>query len=105
MKGTWSIIDASQYPSVPGVHDLGALLELAQGTLLLVVLRAAECWTPAATSIDASIVLREGTIRVELVSGAAHMLDDQNDLLRAESIAALVNVGGDLATVLVLPDG
>jgi hypothetical protein len=104
MKRTWSIIEASQYPSVPGVHDLGTPLELAEGSLLFVVLRAAESWIPKPTSIDASLFRRNGTLRVELGEGATDTLDDDKDLLRADSIAALVNVGASLASAIVFVD-
>ena len=42
----WSLIDASQFAGLPGVHDLGTLLGVTTGSLLLVILRAAERWVP-----------------------------------------------------------
>jgi hypothetical protein len=40
------LIDTSHLAGLPGMHDLGALLGVTAGFLLLVILRAAERWVP-----------------------------------------------------------
>jgi hypothetical protein len=105
MERMWSAIEASEYPQAPGVHDLGAVLDLTVGSLLLVVLRAAERWTPnTPLPVDAALVRRHGRIRVQFADDTTVTMDDHETLLHARSVRALVNVGADLATVLLFSE-
>ena len=102
----WSLIETSQFAGLPGVHDLGTLLGLTTGSLLLVILRAAERWVPDEDRAGetSAIVRREGHVLVERADGSSHtMKDDVLQLVVNPSpLAAVVNVGTELAEVLVI---
>ncbi len=101
----WSLIDASQFAGLPGVDDLGTLLGVTTGSLLLVILRAAERWVPGEERVGvvSAIVRREGHVLVERADGSSHTLKDDVELITNPwSLAAVVNVGTELAEVLVI---
>jgi hypothetical protein len=101
----WSLIDAAQFAGLPGVHDLGTLLGVTTGSLLLVILRAAERWVPGEDRLGekSAIVRREGHVLVERTDGSSHTLKDDVELITNPwSLAAAVNVGTELAEVLVI---
>jgi hypothetical protein len=101
----WSLIDASQFAGLPGVHDLGTLLGVTTGSLLLVILRAAERWVPGEDTLGekSAIVRREGHVLVERTDGSSHTLKDDVELIANPwSLAAVVNVDTELAEVLVI---
>jgi len=101
----WSLIETSQLAGLPGVHDLGTLLGVTTGSLLLVILRAAERWVPDETTLGetSAIVHREGHVLVERADGSSHTLNDDIQLIANPSpLAAVVNVGTELAEVLVI---
>ena len=101
----WSMIEASQFAGLPGVHDLGTLLGVTTGSLLLVILRAAERWVPDEDTLGetSAIVRREGHVLVERADGSSHTLKDDVRLIANPSpLAAVVNVGTELAEVLVI---
>jgi hypothetical protein len=101
----WSLIDASQFAGLRGVHDLGTLLGVTTGSLLLVILRAAERWVPGEERLreQSAIVRREGHVLVERTDGSSHTLKDGVELItNPRSLAAVVNVGTELAQALVI---
>jgi len=101
----WSLIDAPQFAELPGVHDLGTLLGVTTGSLLLVILRAAERWVPDGDGLGETsvIVRREGHVLVERADGSSHTLKDDVELIANPwPLAAVVNVGTELAEVLVI---
>jgi hypothetical protein len=102
----WTIVETDGLQQTPGAHDIGALLEIADGTMLLVILRAAERWGPDRDTITdvTAILRREGQIVVELTDGSTQPLDAERDSFTAgrRSPAGIVNVGTGLAKVLVI---
>jgi hypothetical protein len=100
----WSLIETSQFAGLPGVHDLGALLGVTTGSLLLVILRAAERWVPGEDRAGetSAIVRREGHVLVERADGSSHAQDDVRLIANLSPLAAVVNVGTELAEVLVI---
>jgi hypothetical protein len=101
----WLRIETSQFVGLPGVHDLGALLGVTTGSLLLVILRAAERWAPDEDRFGetSAIVHREGHVLVERADGSSHTLkDDVHLIVNPSPLAAVVNVGIELAEVLVI---
>jgi hypothetical protein len=101
----WSLIDTSHLAGLPGVHDLGTLLGVTTGSLLLVILRAAERWVPDDDRLweKSAIVRREGHVLVERADGSSHRLKDDLELITNPwPLAAIVNVGTELAEVLVI---
>src|ERR1700720_4531300 len=42
----WTIVDTAGIEQTPGAHDIGAPLGIAEGTMVLVILRAGERWAP-----------------------------------------------------------
>ena len=100
----WSLIDAPQFAELPGVHDLGTLLGVTTGSLLLVILRAAERWVPDEDRLGetSAIVRREGHVLVERADGSSHTLKDVQLIANPWPLAAVVNVGTELAEVLVI---
>jgi hypothetical protein len=73
----WSLIETSQFAALPGVHDLGTLLGVTTGSLLLVILRAAERWVPDEGRLGETsvIVRREGHVLVERADDSSHTLE------------------------------
>src|SRR5438270_12761871 len=60
----WAILDTSCYSWKPGVHDIGAALDLTSATMLLLVLRAAESWAPKSEDVTQpdAVICREGRV-------------------------------------------
>jgi len=100
----WSLIDTSQFAGLPGVHDLGTLLGVTTGPLLLVILRAAERWVPDEDRLGETsvIVRRQGHVLVERADGSSHTLKDDGQLIANPWSTVIVNVGTELAEVLVI---
>jgi hypothetical protein len=102
----WTIVETAGIQQTPGAHDIGAPLGLAEGTIVLVILRAAERWAPRRdTMTDVTAILRqEGQMRVELTDGSTQPLDARRDWSSTAdgSPAGVVNVGSDLAKALVI---
>jgi len=100
----WSLIDASQLAREPGAYDLGALLGITTGSVWLVILRAAERWVPGDDMLgeESAIVRREGHVLVEHADGSSHTLNDGLELATNPGLAAVVNVGTELAELLVV---
>lgn len=42
----WTIVEMAGLQQTPGEHDIGKPLGIAEGAIVLVILRAAERWTP-----------------------------------------------------------
>ena len=104
----WSLTNTSQFAGTPGVHDLGASLGVTTRSLWLVILRAAERWVPDGNTLagDTVIVCREGRALVELADGSTHILNDETTLVPVPGrFAAIVNVGVQVAEVLVISPG
>jgi hypothetical protein len=81
------------------------LLGVTKGSLLLVILRAAERWVPDEDRLgeQSAIVRREGHVLVERTDGSSHTLKDDVEVITNPcSVAAVVNVGTELAEVLVI---
>jgi len=73
-----------------------------------VILRAAERWVPDGNTLagDTVIVCREGRALVELADGSTHILNDETTLVPVPGrFAAIVNVGVQVAEVLVISPG
>jgi len=102
----WTIIETAAIQQTPGAHDLGTPLGVADGTIVLVILRAAERWAPKRdTTTDVSAILhREGEMVVELTDGSTEPLDAQRDwsTTTSRSLAGIVNTGSGLAKALVI---
>ena len=73
----WTIVETAGIQQTPGAHDIGAPLGIAEGTMVLVILRAAERWAPGRDTItDVTAILRqEGRMLVELADGSTQPLD------------------------------
>jgi hypothetical protein len=102
----WTIVETAGIQETPGAHDIGAPLGIAEGTMVLVILRAAERWAPGRDTItDVTAILRpEGQMLVELTDGSTQPLDARRDWSTTadSSLAGVVNVGSDLAKALVI---
>ena len=102
----WTIVETAGVQQTPGAHDLGAALGVAEGTIVLVVLRAAERWAPNAEAMTDgyAILRREGRMLVELSDGATQPLDEEREwsTTAQHSLAGVVNVGVGLAKALVI---
>ena len=102
----WTIVETAGIQETPGAHDIGAPLGIAEETMVLVILRAAERWAPGRDTItDVTAILRqEGQRLVELADDSTQPLDAQRDWSTTadSSLAGVVNVGSDLAKALVI---
>lgn len=102
----WSIVETTGIQHTPGVHDIGAPLGIAEGTIVLVILRAAERWAPGRDTVAnfTAILHHEGRLLVELDDGSTHPLNAERDRCATadRSLAGLVNVGDGLARALVI---
>ncbi len=102
----WTILDTAGIQDAPGAHDIGVPLGIAEGTIMLVILRAAERWAPndeTSTAVTA-IIGREGQMLVELSDGSTQRLDAGRDWSAGpeRSVAGVVNLGIGLAKALVI---
>jgi hypothetical protein len=102
----WTIVETAGIQDTPGAHDIGTPLGLAEGTMVLVILRAAERWTPARDTItDVTAILhREGQMLVELADSSTQPLDAERDWSTTadRSLSGVVNIGTGLAKALVI---
>jgi hypothetical protein len=102
----WTIVETAGIQQTPGAHDIGTPLGISDGTIMLVILRAAERWAPGRDTItDVTAILRqEGQMLVELTDGSTQPLDARRDWSTTadSSLAGVVNVGSDLAKALVI---
>jgi hypothetical protein len=100
----WTVLDTACYADKPGVHDIGARLGVTTNTMLLVILHAAERWVPhKVLTADTAIIRRRGRILVEFADGSTRKYHDDAQLLTSpRPPAAVVNVGTDLAELLVI---
>src|SRR5258708_7053198 len=101
----WAILDTSCYSWAPGVHDIGAALELTSATMLLVVLRAAESWAPESEDVTQpdAVICREGRVLVEFTDGSAEQLDlDAEFLPNTRHLTRVTNLGTSIANVLLI---
>jgi hypothetical protein len=101
---SWSLIDTSQFAGQPGAYDLGTLLGVTTGSVWLVILHAAERWVPDDDRLGekSAIVRRDGQVLVERTDGSSQLLNDDVELTTNPGLAAIVNVGTELAEVLVI---
>ena len=101
----WSILDISSYSGKPGVHDIGAALDLTSATMLLVVLQAAASWAPESedmTQPDA-VICREGRVLVEFTDASTRQLDRDTEFLpNTRPLTSLTNLSTSIATVLLI---
>jgi hypothetical protein len=102
----WTIVETDGTQQTPGAHDIGAPLGIADGTIVLVILRAAERWAPNRDTITeiTAILRREGQMVVELTDGSRLPLDAERDwsTTAVRSLAGIVNIGSGLAKALVI---
>jgi hypothetical protein len=102
----WTVVETAGIQETPGAHDIGAPLGIAEGTMVLVILRAAERWAPGRDTItDVTAILRQdGQMLVELADGSTQPLDARRDWSPTadSSLTGVVNVGSDLAQALVI---
>jgi hypothetical protein len=102
----WAIVETDGMQQTPGAHDIAALLGIADGTMVLVILRAAERWAPNRDTITdvTAILRRQGRMVVELTDGSTLPLDAERDwsTTTSRSLAGIVNIGSGLATALVI---
>ena len=101
----WAILDASRCSDRPGVHDIGAALGLTSATMLLVILRAAESWTPETDDVTHpdAIVCREGSVRVQFADGSTGQLDRGAAFLPiTRPLLRVSNLGMSIADVLLI---
>jgi hypothetical protein len=55
----WTIVETAGIQQTAGAHDIGARLGIAEGAIVLVIPRAAECWAPnRETLTDVTAILR-----------------------------------------------
>jgi hypothetical protein len=100
----WGILDMSRYSGKPGVHDIGAALDLTSATIVLVVLRAAESWAPETdvTRPDA-IVCREGRVLLQFADGSMQQLDrDAEFLPNLSPLLSVSNLSTSIAETLLI---
>src|SRR6266568_1458182 len=98
----WAILDTSCYSWKPGVHDIGAALELTSATMLLVVLRAAESWAPESADVTQpdAVICREGRVLVEFTDGSTQQLDlDAEFLPNTRPLESDANLSTTIANV------
>jgi hypothetical protein len=102
----WTSVDTAGIQQTPGAHDIGKPLGIAEGSVVLVILRAAERWAPDdETMTDGCAILRrEGRMLVELNDGSTQPLDSDRDWSTAagRSLGGVVNIGTGLAKALVI---
>lgn len=102
----WKSVDTAAIQQMPGVHDIGAPLGIAAGTIVLVILRAAERWDPGCDTITdpTAILCREGRLLLEFVDGSTQPLDAEREwsTTATRSVAGIVNIGSGLAKALVI---
>lgn len=102
----WTIVETDGIQQTPGAHDIGAALGIADRTILLVILLAAESWVPNRDTITdvTAILRREGQMVVELTDGSTQPLDAERDwsTTAERSLAGIVNIGCGLAKALVI---
>jgi hypothetical protein len=101
----WTIVETAGTQHTPGTHDIGGPLGIAEGTMLLVILRAAERWAPDdGTTIEVVAILRrQGRMLVELSDGSTQSLDAGRDSYTSgRAVAGVVNIGVSLAEALVI---
>jgi hypothetical protein len=102
----WTIVETAGIQQTPGAHDIGAPLGIAEGTVVFVILRAAERWAPGRDTITGvtAILCREGRILVERADGSTQPLDAKRDWFTTadRSLAGVVNIGSGLAKALVI---
>ena len=104
-RNGWAILDASCYSDRPGVHDIGAALDLTSATMLLVILQAAESWAPESDDVTHpdAIVCREGSIRLQFADGSMRQLDPDAALLPiTRPLLRVSNLGMSIADVLLI---
>jgi hypothetical protein len=101
----WAILDTSCYSDRPGVHDIGAALDLTSATMLLAILRAAESWAPESDDVmhPDAIVRRKGRVRVQFADGSTQQLDlDAEFLPNTRPLLRVSNLGMSIAHVLLI---
>jgi len=102
----WTIVETAGIQQTPGAHDIGKPLGIAEGAIVLVILRAAERWAPSEETMadDCAIVRREGRMLVDFSDGSTQPLDAERDSATAEggSLEGVVNIGTGLAKALVI---
>ena len=102
----WTSVDTAGIQQTPGAHDIGKPLGIAEGSMVLVILRAAERWAPDDETMTdgCALIRREGRMLVELDDGSTQLLDSERDWSTAagRSLAGVVNVGTGLAKALVI---
>jgi hypothetical protein len=100
----WAVLDTACYADKPGVHDIGARLGVTTNTMLLIILHAAERWGPhEVLTEDTAIIRRRGRILMEFANCSPRLHDDDAQLLTSpRPPAAIVNVGTDIAELLVI---
>jgi hypothetical protein len=102
----WAIVETAAIQQTPGAHDIGAPLGIADGTIVLVILRAAERWAPNRDTLTdvTAILRREGQMLVELTDGSMQPLNVERDWSTTadRSLAGIVNIGSGLARALVI---
>jgi hypothetical protein len=102
----WSSVDTAGIQQTPGAHDIGKLLGIAEGSIVLVILRAAERWAPddETTTDGCTIRRREGRMLVELDDGSTQPLDSERvwSTAAGRSLEGVVNIGTGLAKALVI---
>jgi hypothetical protein len=93
----WTIVETAAIQQTPGAHDIGAPLGIADGTIVLVILLAAERWAPNRDTLSdvTAILHREGQMLVELTDGSTQPLDAERDRSTTadRSLAGVVNIG------------
>jgi hypothetical protein len=102
----WTIVETAGIQQTPGAHDTGAPLGIAEGTIVHVILRAAERWAPGRDTITdvTAILRREGRMLAELADGSTQPLNAERDWSATadRSLAGVVNIGTGLAKALVI---
>jgi hypothetical protein len=101
----WAILDASCYSDRPGVHDVGAALDLTSATMLLVILQAAESWAPESDDVTHpdAVICREGRVLVEFTDGSTQELDLDADFLpNTRPLMRVTNLSTSMANVLLI---
>jgi hypothetical protein len=101
----WAMLDTNWYWGQPGVHDIGAALDVTSATILLVILRAAESWAPENDNVTHpdAILCREGRALVQYTDGSIQQLDrDAEFLPNMSRLLSVTNLGTSIAELLLI---
>ncbi len=101
-------MDTGPFRDAPGTHDVGARVGARSVQIQLIVLRAADRWSPPDGFEETSwtLVRRAGRLRVDFANGSARWLDEATQFFAPGlPVMAITNVAPELAEVLLVALG